>query len=80
MLLARLLFRYLMPWLLKRYVNKRMKNFEDQGFGNVDNSTNSSDSIKVGDIKVDYVPPKEENKNSASDDEYVDFEEIDDKK
>ncbi len=41
---------------------------------------NNTQRQTFGDIKVDYVPPKEEKKDEFVDDEYVDFEEIDEKK
>ncbi len=79
LLVVKLLFRYLMPWMLRRFVNRRMKDFGDN-FGQPENQQ-TGQSKSFGDIKVDYVPPKnDESKNNDGDDEYVDFEEVDDKK
>lgn len=79
LLVAKMLFRYLMPWLLRRFVNRRMKEFGD-AFEQPENQQ-SGQSKSFGDIKVDYVPPKQNEEDAHNgEEEYVDFEEIDDKK
>ncbi|MCF0207556.1 MAG: DUF4834 family protein [Bacteroidales bacterium] len=78
LLLAKLILRYLLPWLLKRFVNKKMKEFND-AFGNSE-PMQPKEERKFGDINVDYVPPQEPKKKQVVDEEYVDFEEIDETK
>ena len=75
MLLAKLLFRYLLPWLLRRFVERRMKEFGGQ-FQNFDEDVQSRAGKTYGDIRVDHVPQKDESKKVDVDEEYVDFEEI----
>lgn len=68
----RLLIRYVLPWLVKLYLKNFQKNFYKQN-----PNVRQKDKRKDGDVKVDYVPNKEERDNNIG--EYVDFEEIDDK-
>ena len=77
MLLAKLLLRYLLPWLLRRFVERRMKEFGGQ-FQNFEDEKQGGEGKTYGDIRVDHVPQKEEQQNVNIDEEYVDFEEIDD--
>jgi|GEM_PF-2462965 len=76
MLLARLLFRYLAPWLLRRFVERRMKKFGD-GYQNFSDAGQEQQGKTYGDIRVDHIPRKEDRKNDCADEEYVDFEELD---
>ena len=75
MLLAKLLFRYLAPWLLKRFVQKRMKEFGGQ-FQNFEEEKQSGEGRSYGDIRVDHIPQKDEQQKGNVDEEYVDFEEV----
>lgn len=75
MLLAKLLFRYLAPWLLKRFVQKRMKEFDGQ-FQNFEEENKGGQGRTYGDIRVDHIPQKEEPQKGNFDEEYVDFEEV----
>jgi len=81
MILARLLLRLLAPWLLRKFVERRLKKFGENMF--VDqNDTESDDNEEktFGEIKVNNIPrnPKSQApKNDRNDEEYVDFEEID---
>ncbi len=75
MLLAKLLFRYLAPWLLRRYVERRMKKF-GEGFQNFEEQSQNREGKTYGDIRVDHIPQKEEPQNCNVDEEYVDFEEM----
>lgn len=77
MLLAKLLLRYLLPWLLRRFVERRMKEFGGQ-FQNFEEENQSREGKTYGDIRVDHIPQKDEQQKDNVDDEYVDFEEIDD--
>ena len=78
MLLAKLLLRYLLPWLLRRFVERRMKEFGGQ-FQNFEEETQGGEGKTYGDIRVDHIPQKDEQQKGNADEEYVDFEEIDDK-
>lgn len=75
MLLAKLLFRYLAPWLLKRFVQKRMKEFGGQ-FQNFEEGNQGGEGRSYGDIRVDHIPQKDEQQKGNVDEEYVDFEEV----
>lgn len=77
MLLAKLLLRYLLPWLLRRFVERRMKEFGGQ-FQNFEEENQSREGKTYGDIRVDHIPQKDEQQKDNVDEEYVDFEEIDD--
>ena len=77
MLVIKLLFRYLMPWLLRRFVEKRMKQFGDNFYQQQEENENNGSGRTFGDIKVDHIPPKDDAKKEQVDEEYVDFEEID---
>lgn len=67
-----LFFRYILPWLLKRWIKSLMKNRQEV--------TNYDEIKKEGEINVDYIPSENDSrsdfKNSG---EYVDFEEIEEK-
>lgn len=75
MLLAKLLFRYLAPWLLKRFVQKRMKEFGGE-FQNFEQENQSGEGKTYGDIRVDHVPQNDSQRKDVVDEEYVDFEEV----
>lgn len=75
MLLAKLLFRYLAPWLLKRFVQKRMKEFGGE-FQNFEQENQSRAEKDFGDIRVDHVPQNDSQRKDVVDEEYVDFEEV----
>lgn len=72
----RLLFRRLLPWLLRRYINKKMRNMygSNDAFENDEQTKNTK---HFGDIKVDYVPDEEGENKTTSEGEYVDYEEVD---
>lgn len=76
MLLAKLLFRYLAPWLLKRFVQKRMKEFGGE-FQNFEQENQRGEGKTYGDIRVDHVPQNDSQRKDVVDEEYVDFEEVD---
>ena len=76
MLLAKLLFRYLAPWLLKRFVQNRMKEFGGE-FQNFEQENQSCEGKDFGDIRVDHVPQNDSQRKDVVDEEYVDFEEVD---
>lgn len=66
--------KYLLPYLLKRFIRKTQEKFQNFQQGN-----DPVEQQKEGEVKVDYVPPtakkSEFNPNSAED---VDFEEVKD--
>ncbi len=77
--LVRIALRLLMPLLLKLFVGKMQKRFNQQ-FGNFDYSDNTQQKNE-GDITVDKTTQRKTNKNgqTLSDElggEYVDFEEV----
>jgi hypothetical protein len=67
-----ILFRFVFPFLLKRFVNRLQRNIFNQ---NNDFQQKEYQSKKKGDINVDYIPPKS-NSNTNNVGEYVDYEEI----
>ena len=74
-LLAKLLFRYLLPWLLRRFVERRMKEFDDE-YQKFAKENRSREGMNYGDIRVDHIPQKDEPQKGNADEEYVDFEEV----
>ena len=76
MLLAKLLLRYLLPWLLRRFVERRMKEFGGQ-FQNFEDEKQGGEGRTYGDIRVDHIPQKDEQQKGDVEEEYVDFEELD---
>ncbi len=76
--LIRIAFRLLSPLLLKLFLGKMQKRFEQQ-FTNANNQHQHSNT--EGDVTVDYSAQRKTNKNgqTLSDElggEYVDFEEV----
>lgn len=69
----RLLFRYLIPFLLGRFINKQQKKYYDQYQGKTGYSKDEEGTVKV----------KSKSSNSQKNDdlgEYVEYEEIDESK
>jgi hypothetical protein len=64
-----LFFRYVLPWLLTRFIKKQQEKFANMNQGRA-----SQDEIRVNTNKK-----KESTKDDGSFGEYVDFEEIEDK-
>ncbi len=67
-LLARLFFRYVLPWWLKRFVDKQQQKFNQQ--------YNDQNTRNEGETYIRKEP--EEGKVNPDVGEYIDFEEIDD--
>ncbi len=69
--LLRLAMRYLLPWLLARFMRKMAKNMQQKGFSQAHNQQQKSDN----DI---YVDTGQASKQKIDPDigEYVDFEDI----
>ena len=67
----KLVARYVFPYLLKRAVSKVQKNMNSQ-------HTQQEDKSKVGQTTVNYKPKTSSGNSKPG--EYIDFEEIDDKK
>lgn len=70
----RVLGRYILPYLVKRYINKQKEKFYRQGPYYKEKEDKSK---KSGDVHIKNIP-KEEKKNKNNLGEYVDFEEMDD--
>ena len=70
--LFKMIGRYLLPFILKKYIRKQQSKF-NQGF------SNRKDHVeKEGKVTI-KTKPKKPKSNSSNMGEYVDFEEIDDK-
>ena len=67
-LLARLFFRYVLPWWLKRFVDKQQRKFNQQYY--------NQNPRNEGETYIRKEP--EEGKVNPDVGEYIDFEEIDD--
>jgi hypothetical protein len=69
-----LISKYLLPYLLNRFIKKAQERFQNYQQGN-----NPVEQKREGEVKVEYVPPEanksEFNPDSAED---VDFEEVKD--
>lgn len=64
----RLVIRYVLPWLIMRFINKQQKNF--------DNYRQSDNTQKEGDINIKKGKGEKKKKADPLFGEYVDFEEI----
>ena len=78
-LLASLLLRYLLPWLLRRFVKRSMKQFGENLHEQQNYDEDRQSGKTFGNIKVDYIPKNDNQKKADVDEEYVDFEEINEK-
>lgn len=67
-------FRYVFPWLLKRYIRKTQEKF----YGKSSQQGKSKKQKKEGEVNIDYVPEDEKKKKDSDLGEYVDYEEIED--
>jgi hypothetical protein len=65
------LTRYIFPLLLRGYLNKFSKRFESENPDLFDNGEK-----KEGEIKISHIDTSQAAKKAASDDDYVDYEEI----
>lgn len=69
----RFIFRYLLPLLLTRYVNKKFKEMgKTYGF-----SQDNRNKKKEGEVTIEYTP-NDKKKYTQGKGDYVDFEEIKD--
>ncbi|MBU0764894.1 MAG: DUF4834 family protein [Bacteroidetes bacterium] len=66
-LILQLLFRYIVPWLLKRFVNNIKQNF----------GMNAGNNGKEGEITVEPSQSSRKKKIEKDEGEYIKFEEID---
>lgn len=72
-LLGYIFLKFILPWMLKRFVRKMAKKMNIP----YEEKTNRSSKQKPGEINIDYVPEnKPSDENNLSDGEYVDYEEI----
>lgn len=67
--LARLILRYVFPWILKRFIKKQQDKYNEYFDG--------QQTRKEGDVEIKVSKPPHENKEKDDFGEYVDFEEID---
>jgi hypothetical protein len=65
------LTRYIFPLLLRGYLNKFSKRFESENPDLFDDGKK-----KEGEIKISHIDTSQTTKKAASDDDYVDYEEI----
>ena len=65
--LVKLFFRYVLPWLLKKYVKKQQEKFEQSGW--------SGDEPKEGEVKIKRTVNTKP-KNDSEFGEYIDFEDV----
>ena len=71
-LLGYLMFRYVIPWLLKRWIRKAAQRMNPDYHNQME-----KDKRKVGEINIDYIPTEKDSKDDDKDDgEYVDYEEV----
>lgn len=74
--LVRILFRTVFPWLMRRFVERKMKEFGMNPQEHNENNDKNTD-IRKGDVNIDYIPEDDdENGDDHHDAEYVDYEEI----
>ena len=64
----RLIVRYVVPWLIMRFINKQQKNF--------DNYRQSEKQQKEGEVNIKNGKSETRKKDDGQFGEYVDFEEI----
>lgn len=64
----RLIVKYVMPWLIMRFINKQQRNF--------DNYSQSGNRQKEGEINIKKGTGEKKKKDDPEFGEYVDFEEI----
>jgi Domain of unknown function (DUF4834) len=71
----RLLARYVFPFLLKRWMNKKMGQFQNQGNSQFQEQQKAQDFAKEheGEVKIKSAPNKTETEGFG---EEVDFEEV----
>ena len=67
------LFRFVIPYLLKRFVNRMQKKIFNQNNDNFQQQQRNTK--KKGEISIDFIPPKS-NSNTDKVGEYIDYEEI----
>ena len=70
---VKLFLRYMLPWLLQRYVKKQQGKYGQFTGQKEDFSTRE----KEGEVRIKKKPP-EKSKNDTGFGEYVDFEDVDD--
>ncbi len=65
---TKLIIRYVLPWLIMRFINKQQKNF--------DNFNRPGNSKKEDEINIKKGKSENRKKDDTSFGEYVDFEEL----
>lgn len=69
--LGYLIFRIIIPRLLKWFIKRKLK---QRGFDF--NEKKEPKKRKEGEIDIDHIPDKKENKTKSKDGEYIDYEEL----
>jgi len=69
--IVRILFRYVLPFLLKRFINRKMEEMSGRA-----NNYQHKEPRREGEITVDYKPSDKKKRNKKNTGDYVDFEEI----
>ena len=73
----KLLTRYVFPWLLKRWVNKKMGQFQNQGQQQYQNQQQEQDFAKEQEGKVEIKSRGKKSDSETKDmGDFVDFEEV----
>lgn len=75
--LFRFLGRYILPWLIKRYIKKSQQKFYKQN-PEADPGFQKKQKKKEGDVNIKTGKKKKHNQEKEELGEYVDYEEIDD--
>lgn len=75
----RLLARYVFPWLLKRWMNKKMGQFQNQANSQFQDQQKAKDFAKQREGEVKIKSKGKGGANSSTEDvgDYVDYEEVD---
>ncbi len=74
----RLLARYVFPWLLKRWMNKKMGQFQNQANSQFQDQQKAKDFAKQREGEVKIKPKSNASKSETGDmGDYVDYEEVD---
>lgn len=73
-LVFRLLARFVFPWLLRSFISKTQRDFEQK---RQDLHDQQHPQRPEGEVTIKTTSKKKQNKGNDDDSEYVDFEEVD---
>ena len=74
----RLLFRYVVPFLLARFVRRAQQNFMDQFQQQAQAQSGPQHDFKEGEVTIEQKKPQPNKPKFKDEGDYVDFEEIKD--